>query len=392
MTNQWTSWWSLIGILACCGSAACGTHGNQTGYTPTPGDTAGSNAGGASNAGSGAASGGGGSQIGGSGASGGGASAGGAASGTVVASGASGSATGSGSGGGGESDSSEGGEDAGALPPPTPHMGNTCLKAGSGDYSKPGPYQVALKTNVDLSSLLGMSNTSSSPTTYTIFYPQPFEPNCPSPVVAWGNGTAVTGHAVYAFFNNAAASYGIVVIASDNPDVGSGKYHKAGIDYMMAQNADSSSIFYNKLNTRVGVSGHSQGAIGATLATTLIGVNCEAEVCVAGGGAPLKSTAFLCLTGTKDLLESACKETFPIAGPPSFLADWDGGDHVTTETLAGYIVGNEGSIQMMNLYAAWFRCFLADDQVACKMFEGGAPGNCGMCKDPGWASLESRGL
>jgi hypothetical protein len=43
----------------------------------------------------------------------------------------------------------------------------------------------------------------------------------------------------------------------------------------------------------------------------------------------------------------------------------------------------------MHLCAAWFRCFLADDQIACKLFKGGTPG-CGKCKDPGWADLASK--
>jgi hypothetical protein len=272
----------------------------------------------------------------------------------------------------------------------TPHMGNTCLKPATGDYSQAGPYTVMQQANVDLATYL--PSGTATPTTYTIFYPQPFETNCPHPVVAWGNGTTVTGSQTYAFYNQNAASYGIVVIASDNSNVGSGQYHKAAIDYMMAQNADSTSMFYQKLSTRVGTSGHSQGGIGATAATTLIGPNCQAEVCVAGAGQPQKGTAFICLTGTADMAEQGCTSTFSAAGPQAFLADWDGGDHVTTETIAGYIQMQPGSIQMMRLYAAWFRCFLADDQVACKMFEGGAPNNCGICQDPGWAILKSTGL
>ena len=113
-------------------------------------------------------------------------------------------------------------------------------------------------------------------------------PSCPHPVVAWGNGTGgdqiTSTYAVLS--NNNAASWGIVVIASDNSNVGSGSYHKAAIDYMARQNADSSSIFYQKLSTRVGTSGHSQGGIGATQGANLIGSSCEAEVCVAGGGVP----------------------------------------------------------------------------------------------------------
>ena len=46
---------------------------------------------------------------------------------------------------------------------------------------------------------------------------------------------------------------------------------------------------------------------------------------------------------------------------------------------------------MMRLYAAWFRSFLGDDPVACKMFEGGQ-GNCGICKDQGWSELVMKNL
>jgi len=286
-------------------------------------------------------------------------------------------------------------------------MGNTCLQAGGGDYSKKGPYTVT-KTAADLASYLSGQAT---PTTYSIFAPSPLDASCPAPVVVWGNGTGVTGSSsttpagactgasaldclsgTYDFFNVFAASWGIVVVASDNSNVGSGAYHKAGADYMMAQNKDSSSPFYKKLNGRIGVSGHSQGGIGATAATSLIGAACQAEVCVAGGGSPLKTTAFLCLTGTMDQAESACKGTYGTASPPAFLADWDGGTHTGTETLSGYTSGDKGTYNMMKLYAAWFRCFLADDQVACRVFQGGTPANCGMCKDPGWADLESKGL
>jgi hypothetical protein len=291
-------------------------------------------------------------------------------------------------------DAGTGNGDAGGMTmTATAGTGQLCLKPATDDYTggdqNKGPYQVAMQANVDLSSYL---NGAASPTTYTIFYPQPFETNCLHPVVAWGNGTGVTGSQTYGYYNQNAAGYGIVVIASDNSNVGSGQYHKAGIDYMMAQNMDSSSMFYQKLSTRVGTAGHSQGAIGATQATSLIGPNCQAEVSVAGGGAAQKNTAFLCLTGTMDQLESSCTMSYQISGPPSFLADWDGGDHVTTETIAGYIAGDPGSMQMKRFLAAWFRCFLADDPKACGMFQGGAPGSCGVCKDPGWAKLESTGL
>src|SRR5579872_1724397 len=218
-----------------------------------------------------------------------------------------GSATGGMSGGKGTGASTGSGGGTGAAdagPPPTPHMGNTCLKPGGGDYTKAGPYTVMMQTGVDLGASEMLPDAG--PTTYTIFYPQPFEQSCKHPVVAWGNGTGVTGYQVYQFFNNNAASWGMVVIASDNSNVGSGQYHKAAIDYMMKQNADPKSMFYQKLSTRVGTSGHSQGGIGATQGAGLIGSACEAEVCVAGGGLPAKTNAFICLTGSADLAEQGC--------------------------------------------------------------------------------------
>ncbi|HZT53875.1 MAG TPA: hypothetical protein VE995_05800 [Gaiellaceae bacterium] len=239
---------------------------------------------------------------------------------------------------------------------------------------------------------LGMNIDSNEQTgKFTIFYPQPFETSCLHPVVAWGNGTGVTGPTTYGFFNQNAASYGIVVIAAEDPDTGSGNYHVAGINYMTQQNADSSSKYYQKLDLKgVGVAGHSQGAIGATAGADKI-ANTAAEVCVAGGGTLPATVSFLGLTGTQDILESMTKSTFQSVPGPAFLADWDGGDHFTTETLAGFVAQNPGTIQMMGLYAAWFRCWLAGDQAACKVFQG-APTSCGACTNSGWATLAERNM
>jgi len=226
---------------------------------------------------------------------------------------------------------------------------------------------------------------------FTIYYPEPFEANCPHPIVAWGNGTTAVGPDIYGFFNDNAASWGVVVIGAHDSNTGSGNYHKRGLDYLLAQNAKQGSKYYQKLSPRAGVSGHSQGGAGALRAINY--PNVQAFVPVGMTGAPLRTTAFLCLTGTMDIaiVPTGCKSATQAATGPAFTAIWEGGDHITTETLLGYIQGNKGTIQMMRLYAAWFRCFLADDSVACKMFEGGQ-GNCGICKDQGWAELVMKNL
>ena len=149
MTTHWTSWSILLGILAGCGSAACGNQGNQPASNPTGDDTSG---------------GGGGSGSSGGGAGGG---SGGASSGQAPGGGPGGASTGGSAGGSSGAASSSGvaGSDAGGLPPPTPRMGDTCLKAGSPDFSQKGPYTVT-KTSVDLGSTGELPDAG--PTTYSI--------------------------------------------------------------------------------------------------------------------------------------------------------------------------------------------------------------------------------
>jgi hypothetical protein len=278
---------------------------------------------------------------------------------------------------------------AGTSAPPAPPpawntAGKTCLQAGSGKFGEPGPYKVG-KMDVDL----GMIQASQASGKFTIFYPMPLETACLHPIVAWGNGTGVADSTTYAFFNSNAASWGMVVIASWENNSGSGAFHKAGIDYLLKQNADPMSMFYKKLSTRAGTSGHSQGAGGATQGSTH--PNVQAEVAVGGPGSTAAKVAMLCLTGTEDIAATSCPGQIDRGLGPAFAASWQGGDHVTTETLAGYITKDAGSLQMQRLYAAWFRCYLADDGVACGLFKGW-PDSCGVCKDMGWAMLKAKNV
>ena len=252
--------------------------------------------------------------------------------------------------------------------------GQTCLQ-GSGDYTGNGPYRVA-KKNV----------TIGNKGQYTLFYPNPLDSNCPHPVVAWGNGTFVTGSDVYGFYQEHAASWGIVVAVSHNSNVGDGSFHKAAIDYLLAENKSPSSIFYNKLSDRAGTSGHSQGGAGADRAANH--PNVEAVVNVQGNrGTPPAGVALLCLTGTADIMPAGCPAAARAAREPAMSAKWNGGDHISTATLLGYSLGDKGTRQYMRLYSAWFRCFLADDQNACAMFKGGQ--NCPVCREAGWTEIFS---
>lgn len=283
----------------------------------------------------------------------------------------------------------------GAPSVPLTPKGKNCLQPGNGNYTNPGPYKVATK-DVDL----GMIQASQHTGKYTIYYPATLEANCLHPIVAWGNGTGVTdSNFTYDFLNSAAASWGMVVAASSEDNTGSGAFHKAGVDYLLKQNEDMTSPFYHKLSTRAGLGGHSQGGLGAGAGSShpnVVAVVVEGMTFVGTMKVP-----GLTLTGTNDIVMGA-DSTVAQASGPDFVAIWQGGNHVGTETVLGYLgldttsndaMGSQkGAQQFQRLYSAWFRCFLADDDVACKLFTGGAPGNCGICKDPGWAKLVSKNM
>jgi hypothetical protein len=252
-------------------------------------------------------------------------------------------------------------------PPPT---GSGCLKGATGDYSQPGPYGIG-RMDVEIPPQ-GM---------YTLFYPAPFDDNCRHPIVAWGNGTAVVGSDVYAFYQEHAASYGIVVAASHDPNTGSGAFHTVALDYLLAENENPSSMFYQRLSPIAGVSGHSQGGGGADIGARHPNVVAEVNVQGAFGRAPA-GVAFLCLTGTADIATQGCDSATASATQPALFANWQGGDHFLTSTLGGFIVGDPGALQYRRLYSLWFRCFLDDDSNAC-----GYLSPCQVCNDPGWAQI-----
>jgi hypothetical protein len=391
--------WVLLGVMIATSGAAglelatgCGSsdttpggEGPGSGSGSGGGASSGSSSGGLPDGGlasSGGNSGGSGTSSGGTGSSGSsGASSGGSGSGGSSGTGGSSGGSGGSSGGSGSS-SGAGGT-------------GLCLqtKGNPPDYSQAGPYTVQ-KVTVDLADA-GLGSAP-APTTFTIYYPSPMEATCPHPVVAWGNGTGVTGQSTYGFYNSNAASWGMVAIASDNSNVAGAPYLSTAVEYLLAQNKNPSSVFYQKLAAKAGVAGHSQGGIAATQATS--DTNIAAEVCVEGGGTPRQGVATLCLTGSvtdgglNGVNLGVVTQTYPATTGPAFLADWDGGDHVTTPTIGGLLSANpQGTLQFVRLLTAWYRCYLANDAVACGLFKGGPPG-CGICKDPGWYLLEGKNL
>jgi len=83
------------------------------------------------------------------------------------------------------------------------------------------------------------------------------------PILTWGNGSFGTPKQAEYFLRHM-ASWGYVIVASEDPMTGPGQTILDAAKYMVAANSDSTSPFFHKLNVnQVGSFGHSQGATGA---------------------------------------------------------------------------------------------------------------------------------
>lgn len=251
-----------------------------------------------------------------------------------------------------------------------------CWASSPADYSDRGPYETGTYE-------LSVENVGP----FTLFVPLPLDDDCPHPIVAWGNGYSVTGSNVYSFYQRHAASWGLVVIASEEGDTTSGADHRGAIDFLARQNQDPNSQLFSLLTMRAGVAGHSFGGLGANRASSHPLVRAEVNIQGAFGDEP-RNLPFLCLTGTNDFSVTLCRDAVAQSSAPAVYANWEGADHFSTPTLSGYLARDEGSYQYRRLYTAWFRCYLAEDPRACALFQG----DCPICQDQGWRSVERNNL
>jgi len=123
-------------------------------------------------------------------------------------------------------------------------------------YYAPGPWQVTVST--------GGACCDSSGNKFDLYYPANLGANgFLHPILTWGNGTNSTAiHCDY--FLRHMASWGFVVIATEDQNTGPGQTILDGANFLVNAASDAASIFFNKLNvSQIGSFGHSQGATGA---------------------------------------------------------------------------------------------------------------------------------
>lgn len=133
----------------------------------------------------------------------------------------------------------------------------------------PDPYFIETQYKTPGSWAVTTGTVTVSGSAYTLYRPANLGAGgVTHPILTWGNGTGGTSSKVADTLNHL-ASWGFVVIASNSGATGTGTEMLAGANYMVSENTNASSVFYQKLNTaKVGALGTSQGA-GGTLNATM---------------------------------------------------------------------------------------------------------------------------
>lgn len=213
------------------------------------------------------------------------------------------------------------------------------------------------------------------------------------PILTWGNGTNSTTLAYPGVFEQL-ASWGFVVIGSDDLTQGSGESMLSAVRELIAADADPASAFYDALDTEnIGALGHSQGAGGAInaalkaggLIDTVVPINLPDQNFVGGparfSANELQASTFLLGGGADTLFASpASLRAYYEQMPRVVLGVLRGADHLTIQYSGGGYLG---------YLTAWMRWQLMGDRYASGAFTGADPE---LRRNPSWQDHLAKGV
>ena len=206
------------------------------------------------------------------------------------------------------------------------------------------------------------------------------------PIISWANGTLYSVDNYQPLLQHW-ASHGFVVIAGQTNTTAGGGTHKAGIDWLVAENARAASPYFGVLDvTKIGASGHSQGG-GATVAA---GANAPG---ITGITTTLPLMPLLSFETDKTIVSRQLVPMFNVNAtmdtrdPTGTFATqiYDGA--VTELVQAAFIGVHEDAMNpvMHAPTVAWFRWKLMGDVQAKSFFYPAS--TCGLCQDAAWKSV-----
>jgi predicted dienelactone hydrolase len=242
------------------------------------------------------------------------------------------------------------------------------------DYGAVGPFAI------------GRDRDTGPGGAYDVFRPANLTDGRRHPIISWANGT-LFALADYQKLIEHWASHGFVIIAGHTNTTAGGGTHKAGIDWLLAENARAGSPYAGALDPkRIGAAGHSQGG-GATIAA---GADKPGTT---GITATLPLMPLLSFESDATIVK---RQTAPMLNINATRDNRDPAGAVASAIFSGatkelvqvaYVGVHEDAmnVAMHRPTLAWFRWRLMDDEVAAALFTPDK--TCGLCNDPAWQNL-----
>lgn len=248
--------------------------------------------------------------------------------------------------------------------------------------------------------------TETSLPTHTVFRPQhieKFKGRKSLPLIVWGNGACFDSPFEHVNFLNEIASHGFMVVAIGTLPKETGEQNKerstsakltAAIDWALAQNADKSSPYFKKIDSKkIAVAGMSCGGLQAL---EVAGDKRISTLIVANSGIfidPIRGNAMPMMPQLdKTHLKKIHTPTLYLLGGPSDIAYKNGMDDVDKINqvpvfVANLDVGHGGTYaqpyggEYGKVATAWLNWQLKGDKKSGKLFTGKTPE---LSKAPGW--------
>ncbi len=244
------------------------------------------------------------------------------------------------------------------------------------DYSAAGPFTPTRQVDVGPGAA------------YDVFQPTILgAENRKHPIISWANGTLYSVDD-YAPLLQHWASHGFVVIANHTNTTAGGGTHKAGIDWMVSEDARPASPYFDVLDvTKIGAAGHSQGG-GATIAA---GANAPGTT---GITTTLPLMALLSFEADPTIVSRQLvpmfdvNATMDVHDPTGLIANQIYNGPTTTELVQGAFIGVHEDAMNPKMHAptaAWFRWKLMADVQAKAFFY--PVSTCGLCQNTDWKSV-----
>ena len=225
---------------------------------------------------------------------------------------------------------------------------------------------------------------------FVAYYPAQLEDSGDQwPAVVFVNGTGVYAAKYPALFRHL-ASWGFIVLGNEDPGTFSGDSTDATLAWLLEQNEDPDSVFYQKVDTaHMGLSGHSQGGVGVFnaiseqpnggLYTCAVSLSPTQEDLAAALNIPYDPSKTviptLVLAGTSNdvITPEGMEKLYGKLGGPKAMALRTDTDH------GSMLYSGDGYV------TAWLMYWLRGDEEAGKAFWGEAPELAG---NPNWRGVQ----